>query len=266
MTVRITFSHKNRSDHVSCKHKIFHWCSISRSQQTLGLMQWLTGSEFFFLSLITTLISASSQALLPPPTGFLSLILYPPAPICPGVWSCLYLSYSMALSPPDLYSNVDYPGNPFWNCTSACQHTLILSLLRLFSLYHSLSTMLYIFSDLIWFIICTLCCVCVCVCVCVSCSVVSHSATPMDYSPPGFSVHGVLQARILEWVATAFSRGSSQPRDQTHISCIAGIFFTIWAIREAPCCGQCKIHMYKHTSILLICWIRYIQNSVSGTK
>ena len=130
MTVRITFSHKNRSDHVSCKHKIFHWRSISRSQQTLGLMQWLTGSEFFFLSLITTLISASSQALLPPPTGFLSLILYPPAPICPGVWSCLYLSYSMALSPPDLYSNVDYPGNPFWNCTSACQHTLILSLLQ----------------------------------------------------------------------------------------------------------------------------------------
>ena len=38
---------------------------------------------------------------------------------------------------------------------------------------------------------------------------------PMDYSPPGYSVHGILQARTLEWVAIAFSRGSSQPRDQT---------------------------------------------------
>ena len=46
---------------------------------------------------------------------------------------------------------------------------------------------------------------------------------PMDCSPPGSSVHGFLQARILEWVAIAFSRGSSQPRDQTHdsyVSCI----------------------------------------------
>ena len=138
------------------------------------------------------------------------------------------------------------------------------------SLVFSLSLIIHYVVHIFWlnlvYYLYTMLCVCVCVCVCVSCSVVSHSATPMDYSPPGFSVHGVLQARILEWVATAFSRGSSQPRDQTHISCIAGIFFTIWAIREAPCCGQCKIHMYKHTSILLICWIRYIQNSVSGTK
>ena len=43
----------------------------------------------------------------------------------------------------------------------------------------------------------------------------------------------ILQARILEWVAISFSRGSSQPRDQTLVSCIAGRFFTIWAIREA---------------------------------
>ena len=45
---------------------------------------------------------------------------------------------------------------------------------------------------------------------------------PMDYSPPGSSVHGILQARILEWVAISFSRGSSQPRDWTWISRIAG--------------------------------------------
>ena len=45
---------------------------------------------------------------------------------------------------------------------------------------------------------------------------------PMGYSPPGSSIHGILQARILEWVAIAFSRGSSWPRDQTHVSCAGG--------------------------------------------
>ena len=50
---------------------------------------------------------------------------------------------------------------------------------------------------------------------------------PMDRSLPGSSVHGILQARILEWVAISFSRGSSRPRDQTWASCIAGSFFTI---------------------------------------
>ena len=51
---------------------------------------------------------------------------------------------------------------------------------------------------------------------------------PMDYM-----VHGILQARILEWVAFPFSRGSSQPRDQTQVSRIAGGFFPSWATREA---------------------------------
>ena len=55
----------------------------------------------------------------------------------------------------------------------------------------------------------------------------------MDYSLPGSSAHGVLQARILEWVAIPFSRGSSRPRDQTRVSCITGRFFTFWATREA---------------------------------
>ena len=72
-------------------------------------------------------------------------------------------------------------------------------------------------------------CVCVCVCVCarvhVSCSVVAF-CNPMDCSLPGSSVHGILQAIILEWVANSFSRGYSQPRDQTKVSCIAGRFFT----------------------------------------
>ena len=55
---------------------------------------------------------------------------------------------------------------------------------------------------------------------------------PVDYNPPGSSIHGILQARLLEWVAMPFSRGSSQPRDWTLVSCIAGRFFTIWATRE----------------------------------
>ena len=51
--------------------------------------------------------------------------------------------------------------------------------------------------------------------------------------PMNYTVHGFLQARILEWVAFPFSRGSSQLRDWTQVSCIAGGFFTSWATREA---------------------------------
>ena len=51
--------------------------------------------------------------------------------------------------------------------------------------------------------------------------------------PMGYKVHGILQTRILEWVAFPFSRGSSQPRDRTQVSCIGGGFFTSWATREA---------------------------------
>ena len=57
---------------------------------------------------------------------------------------------------------------------------------------------------------------------------------PMDCSLPGSSVHGILQVRILEWVVISFSRGASQPRDWTWVSCIAGRRFTLWATRELP--------------------------------
>ena len=50
---------------------------------------------------------------------------------------------------------------------------------------------------------------------------------PTDYSLPGPSVHGILQAIILEWLAIPFSKGTSHPRDRTLVSCIAGRFFTI---------------------------------------
>ena len=51
--------------------------------------------------------------------------------------------------------------------------------------------------------------------------------------PHGLYSHGLLQSRILEWVAFPFSRGSSQPRDRTQVSCMADRFFTSWATREA---------------------------------
>ena len=56
---------------------------------------------------------------------------------------------------------------------------------------------------------------------------------PMDYSPPGSSVHGIFQAWILEWVAIPLSRRSSRPRDRTRVAGIVGRRFTVWATREA---------------------------------
>ena len=64
-------------------------------------------------------------------------------------------------------------------------------------------------------------------------SVVSDYLRPVDCSPAGPSVHEILQARILEWVAISFSRESSQPRDRTQVSRIAGRHFNLWATREA---------------------------------
>ena len=57
-------------------------------------------------------------------------------------------------------------------------------------------------------------------------------SNPMDYSPPGSPVHGIFQARVLKWVAISFSRGSSQPRNQTWVSHVASRRFTIWATME----------------------------------
>ena len=81
-------------------------------------------------------------------------------------------------------------------------------------------------------------CVCVCVCVCAC----AHSCTqslsrvwlcnPLDYSLSGSSVHGIFQARILEWVAISSSRGSFRSRDRTHVSRIAGFFYH-WAAWKA---------------------------------
>ena len=79
---------------------------------------------------------------------------------------------------------------------------------------------------------------------------------PVNCSLPGSSVHGIIQARILEWVAIPFSRGSSQPRDWTQVSYTAGRFFTIWSPREAP---LLCVHFP-----LLQCRVMYVLKDQSG--
>ena len=64
---------------------------------------------------------------------------------------------------------------------------------------------------------------------------------PMDCSLPHSSIHGIFQARVLEWVAISFSKGSSQPRDRTWVSHIIGRRFIIWATRE--------VHSFPHSSV-----------------
>ena len=68
---------------------------------------------------------------------------------------------------------------------------------------------------------------------------------PMDCNLPGSSVHGIFQARVLEWVAISFSRGSSWPWDWTQVSHIAGRHFTLWATREAKISGSFILTVHK---------------------
>ena len=88
---------------------------------------------------------------------------------------------------------------------------------------------------------------------------------PLNGSPPGSSVHGISQTRILEWVAISSSRGSSQPRDRSWASHIAGKFFTVWATREgqyyikmtpfsSPLIFHYYCHYYYHVAAWAPCW------------
>ena len=72
---------------------------------------------------------------------------------------------------------------------------------------------------------------------------------PMNCSPWGSSIHEILQARILEWIAIPFSRGSSWPRDCTQVSCIAGRFFTICVTEKAH--ANSKLLIYPFLPLLL---------------
>ena len=90
---------------------------------------------------------------------------------------------------------------------------------------------------------------CCCRLIAKSCPTLSN---PMDCSPPGSCVHGISQARILEWVAISLSKGSSRPKDQTWVSCIGKWILYHWATREAlekklklpfPFCGCDSWHL-----------------------
>ena len=76
---------------------------------------------------------------------------------------------------------------------------------------------------------------------------------PMDCSPPGSSVHGILQARVLEWIAISFSRGSSWPRDWIRVSCIGRRVLYHWATSKVPLITMSRSHFKGkqgcHTSI-----------------
>ena len=74
---------------------------------------------------------------------------------------------------------------------------------------------------------------------------------PVDCNLLGFSIHGILQARILEWVAISFSRASSQPRDRTEVSLIGGRRFNLWATRDSKTTtdGDCS-HEIKRCLLL----------------
>ena len=87
---------------------------------------------------------------------------------------------------------------------------------------------------------------------------------PMDCSPPGSTVHGFLQARILEWVGISSSRGSSRPRDGTHFSCVsctAGGFFT-----AEPLTKLSSVQLLSCVQLFATPWTAARQASLSITN
>ena len=147
---------------------------------------------------------------------FIQLIL------CHFTQSVKSVIYYTVLSPDDFFvANIFYSlqRDSFWTLASKivfCYRSMKNKESWLsFTLYH-----LFLNHSM-----CVCMCVCVCVCMCVSCSVVSDSLQP----PWTIAHQAFLQTRILEWIAIPFSRGSSQHRNRTLISCIAGRFFIIWA-------------------------------------
>ena len=109
------------------------------------------------------------------------------------------------------------------------------------------------------------CCFCCCRLVVKSCPTFLW---PMDCSPPGSSVHWISQARILEWVAISFSRGSSWTRNWTYVSCIAGRFFTTEPSgkllndgaefkSKAPWCHASHTQSLHHTCVTHVEWLQH---------
>ena len=90
---------------------------------------------------------------------------------------------------------------------------------------------------------------------------------PRDCSPPGSSAHGIIQARILEWVAIFFSRGSSRLRDRTWVSYLVGRFFTIWATRKVflPVSTDKRLFFFEDVHISLFWAFIYKVFTISDT-
>ena len=72
---------------------------------------------------------------------------------------------------------------------------------------------------------------------------------PTECSLPGSSIHGIFKARVLEWVAISFFKGSSWPRDRTQVSHIVGRCFTVWATRKVSNPFSVEINFFQHDSI-----------------
>ena len=99
---------------------------------------------------------------------------------------------------------------------------------------------------------------------CVNAQLCLTLCDPMDCSLPGSSVHGILQIRILECVAIPFSRGSSQPRDRTQVSDIAGRFFTVWAIREVLLPNYCLINHFFPGLTACLLFLHFLTSLISN--
>ena len=138
-------------------------------------------------------------------------------------------------------------------------------------LMKNVSVLHMFYSGMDWSGVQSTVCVCVCVCVYLHACVCAKSlqscltlCNPVYYSPPGSSVHGILQARILEWVAMPSSRGSSSPRDRSCISCIAGRFYTTEPLAKPTCVCVCVcvcvyfIYIYIYIYIYVYIYTHYI--------
>ena len=88
---------------------------------------------------------------------------------------------------------------------------------------------------------------------------------PMDCSLPGSFVHGILQAKILAWVAIPFPRASSQPRDWSQVSHIAGRFFTFWASRKTHFLPTWCQRQYPQISWLNKCQFLQVDSEAAST-
>ena len=103
---------------------------------------------------------------------------------------------------------------------------------------------------------------------CCCCSVTKSCLTlfdPRDWSLPGSSIHGILQARILEWVAISFFWGSSQPRNETHVSCVGRQILYHWAAWEVHI-SVFLSHKKEQNSVIVEMWMdleSVIQNEMS---